>query len=119
MLSEVLPGNIYPSKQRGRHESGTCFWLVIAVTEHAAHLLGYDKSGNPVSTSSYTKSMLRERPVLATVDISILVLKPVKPSMPNRAKGGHARAKSLDEETRREIAKRGGIAKGKINSKIS
>lgn len=70
--SEVVPGNIYPAKS-GR-KPGTDYWLVVAVSQNGAHLIGFDKEGNPVSTASYTKSAMRERPVIGRCDLSGLVL---------------------------------------------
>lgn len=75
--SDVLPGNIYPAKG-GRRNPGTSFWLVVAVSNTGAHCLGFDDSGNPVSTVSYTKGALRERPVIGRVDLSKLILEIVK-----------------------------------------
>ena len=69
--SDVLPGNVYPAKG-GRKTPGTEFWLVVAVSNTGAHCVGYDRNGNPVSTASYLKSALRERPVVCRVDLSAL-----------------------------------------------
>lgn len=71
--SDVLPGNVYPAKG-GRKAPGTEFWLVVAVTGTGAHCVGYDRDGNPVSTTSYLKSALRERPVVCRVNLSSLEL---------------------------------------------
>ena len=65
---EVVPGNIYPAK--GGRKPGTDFWLVVAVSEHGAHLIGFNKDGEPVSTASYTKSAMRERPVIGRCDLN-------------------------------------------------
>lgn len=73
--SDVLPGNVYPAKG-GRKTPGTEFWLVVAVGDTGAHCIGYDRNGNPVSTTSYLKSALRERPVVCRVDLSALELQP-------------------------------------------
>lgn len=76
--AEVSPGNIYPAKG-GRRTPGTDFWLVVATSERGCHCLGLNAAGEPVSTASYTKSAMRERPVVARVDLSALVLRPVLP----------------------------------------
>jgi len=68
----VLPGNIYPAK--GGRKPGTEFWLVVAVTQSAAHLIGFDAEGNPVSTASYLKSAMQERPIIGLVDLASLTL---------------------------------------------
>lgn len=72
--SDVLPGNIYPAKGGGR-KPGTDFWLVVATSDSGAHVLGFNANGEPVSTSSYGKHALRERPVIGRIDISGLELK--------------------------------------------
>lgn len=72
--SDVLPGNVYPAKG-GRKTPGTEFWLVVAVSNTGAHCVGYDRNGNPVSTTSYLKSALRDRPVVCRVDLSSLELR--------------------------------------------
>ena len=68
---EVLPGNIYPAKGGKKN---TDYWLVIAVSDHEAHLIGFNSEGEPVSTASYNKSAMRERPVIGRCDLSALVL---------------------------------------------
>ena len=70
--SEVVPGNIYPAK--GGRKPGTDYWLVIATSDNGAHLIGFNKDGEPVSTASYSKSAMRERPVIGRCDLSGLVL---------------------------------------------
>ena len=65
---EVVPGNIYPAK--GGRKPGTDYWLVVAVSDHGAHLVGFNNEGEPVSTASYTKSAMRERPVIGHCDLS-------------------------------------------------
>lgn len=70
--SQVLPGNVYPAQ--GGRKPGTDYWLVIATTEKSCHLIGFNKEGWPVSTASYNKAAMRERPVLAQVSLSNLVL---------------------------------------------
>ena len=65
---EVVPGNIYPAK--GGRKPGTDYWLVVAVSDHGAHLVGFNNEGEPVSTASYTKSAMRERPVIGRCDLS-------------------------------------------------
>lgn len=72
--SDVLPGNVYPAKG-GRKTPGTEFWLVVAVSDTGAHCVGYDRNCNPVSTASYLKSALRERPVVCRVNLSSLELR--------------------------------------------
>lgn len=72
--SEVLPGNIYPAKG-GRKSPGTEFWLVVACSSNGAHCIGYDANGNPVSTTSYLKSALRERSLVGRVDMGGVVLR--------------------------------------------
>ena len=71
--SDVLPGNIYPAK--GGRKPGTEYWLVIAVSESGAHLIGFNENGEPVSTACYLKGAMRERPVIGRVDIGKVVLK--------------------------------------------
>lgn len=68
----VVPGNIYPAK--GGRKPGTEFWLVVSVTQSSAHLIGFNAEGNPVSTASYLKSAMQERPVIGFVDLSSFVL---------------------------------------------
>lgn len=51
---------------------------IVAVSDTGAHCIGYDRNGNPVSTTSYLKSALRERPVVCRVDLSALELQPCK-----------------------------------------
>ena len=70
--SEVMPGNIYPAKAGRR--PGTYFWLVIATSDSGAHLIGFNKEGEPVSTASYLKSAMRERPVIGKADIAALTI---------------------------------------------
>lgn len=69
---EVLPGNLYPGKG-GRHPT-TAYWLVIAVTDTGAHLIGLNANGEPCSTASYNKSAMRERPLLGRIDLTKLIL---------------------------------------------
>lgn len=69
--SEVVPGNVYPAKG-GR--GNTAYWLVVATSQTGAHNIGFDEEGLPVSTASYLKSAMRERPVIGRVDISSLSL---------------------------------------------
>lgn len=69
---EVVPGNIYPAK--GGRKPGTDYWLVVAVSNTAAHLIGFNKDGEPVSTASYNKSAMRERPVIGRADIGNLTV---------------------------------------------
>jgi hypothetical protein len=72
--SEVLPGNIYPAKG-GRRSPGTDFWLVVSCSTHGAHCIGFNADGEPVSTASYLKGALRERPLVGRVDMEAFVLK--------------------------------------------
>lgn len=69
-VSAVVPGNIYPAK--GGRKPGTEYWLVVAVSDSGAHLIGFNKEGEPVSTASYLKSAMRERPVIGRVDLANL-----------------------------------------------
>ena len=69
---EVVPGNIYPAK--GSRRPGTDYWLVVAVSDHGAHLIGFTKDGEPVSTASYNKSAMRERPVIGRCDLSEILI---------------------------------------------
>lgn len=69
---EVIPGNIYPAK--GGRKPSTDYWLVIAVSGSAAHLIGFNADGDPVSTASYNKSAMRERPVIGRCKIDTLKL---------------------------------------------
>lgn len=68
--SDVLPGNIYPAK--GGRKPGTDYWVVVAVSQTGAHLIGFDKEGNPVSTASYLKGAIRERPIIGRCNIGDL-----------------------------------------------
>lgn len=72
--SDVVPGNIYPAKG-GRRSPGTDFWLVVSCSTHGAHCLGFNSDGEPVSTASYNKSAMRERPLVGRVDMGAVVLK--------------------------------------------
>ena len=67
--SEVLPGNVYPA-MGGKKTPGTDFWLVVAVSNTGAHCIGFDSDGAPVSTTTYLKSAMRSRPVIARVDMA-------------------------------------------------
>lgn len=69
---DVRPGNIYPAQ--GGRKPGTDYWLVVAVSENAAHLVGFNAEGTPVSTASYLKHALRDRPVLGRAGIPDLVV---------------------------------------------
>lgn len=69
---EVVPGNIYPAK--GGRRPGTDYWCVIAVSGTAAHLIGFNSDGDPVSAASYNKNAMRERPIIGRCDLSHLVL---------------------------------------------
>ena len=72
-LSDVVPGNVYPAK--GGRKPGTDYWLVVAVSESGAHLIGFNAKGEPVSTASYLKSAMRERPVIGRCSLKNVVLK--------------------------------------------
>ena len=72
-VSEVIPGNIYPAK--GGKKPGTDYWLVVAVSESSAHLIGLNANGDPVSTASYYKRAMRERPVIGRVELPTLEMK--------------------------------------------
>jgi hypothetical protein len=76
--AEVLPGNLYPA-HGGRRKPSTEYWLVVATSDTGAHCIGYDGEGNPVSTSSYGKHALRERPVIGRVDVASLTLTDTAP----------------------------------------
>jgi hypothetical protein len=67
---EVVPGNIYPAK--GGRKPGTNYWLVVAVSANGAHLIGFNNDGEPVSTASYNKNAMRERPIIGRCDLSNL-----------------------------------------------
>ena len=71
--SEVLPGNVYPAKG-GRKSPGTEYWLVISLTTHGANCIGFDADVRPVSTASYLRSAMRERPVIGRVDVDAIKL---------------------------------------------
>lgn len=75
--SDVLPGNVYPAKG-GRKTPGTEFWLVVATSDTGAHCIGFSANGLPVSTTSYLKGALRERPVISRIDIDSITLKELK-----------------------------------------
>lgn len=74
--SDVVPGNVYPAKG-GKRTENTAFWLVVACSNTGAHCIGLNTAGEPVSTTSYLKGALRERPLVARVDLSAVVLKGV------------------------------------------
>lgn len=67
--SAVVPGNIYPAQS-----GGTTYWLVVAVSENGAHLIGFDDDGTPVSTASYDKHAMRQRPLLGRVNVDAITL---------------------------------------------
>ena len=69
---EVVPGNIYPAK--GGRKPGTDYWLCVAISGTAAHLIGFNNAGEPVSTASYNKNAMRERPIIGLCDLSSLEL---------------------------------------------
>ena len=71
--SEVAPGNIYPAKG-GKRTPGTDFWMVLACSDNGAHCIGFNANGEPVSTTSYLKGALRERPLIGKVDLSGVTL---------------------------------------------
>lgn len=71
--ADVLPGNVYPA-MGGKKTPGTDFWLVIAVSNTGAHCIGFNADGEPVSTTTYLKSAMRSRPVIARVDLTKLIL---------------------------------------------
>ena len=73
--SDVVPGNVYPAKG-GRKTPGTEWWLVVAVSNTGAHCIGFNDSGYPVSTTTYLKSAMRERPVIGRVDMDSITLIP-------------------------------------------
>lgn len=73
--SDVVPGNVYPAKG-GRKTPGTTWWLVVAVSDTGAHCIGFDDAGHPVSTASYLKSAMRERPIIGRVDMDSITLIP-------------------------------------------
>lgn len=76
-VSDVAVGNVYPA-QGGRKTPGTSYWLVVAVSDTGAHLIGFDAEGMPVSTASYGKHALRERPLIGRADLSGLILGEMK-----------------------------------------
>lgn len=71
--ADVLPGNVYPA-MGGKKTPGTEFWLVVAVSNTGAHCIGFNADGEPVSTTTYLKSAMRSRPVIARVDLTKLIL---------------------------------------------
>lgn len=71
--SDVLPGNVYPAKG-GRKTPGTEFWLVVATSDSGAHCIGFSADGLPVSTTSYLKGALRERPVIGRINLEAVSL---------------------------------------------
>ncbi len=71
--TDVLPGNVYPA-MGGRKTPGTEFWLVISVSNTGAHCVGFNAEGYPVSTTTYLKSAMRSRPVVARVNLDVFVL---------------------------------------------
>lgn len=75
--SEVVAGNLYPA-MGGRKSPGTDYWLVVSCSENGAHCIGFDAAGHPVSTTTYLKSAMRQRPVIGRVDMAALVLKGVE-----------------------------------------
>lgn len=73
--SEVVPGNVYPAKGgSGGKRPNTEYWVVLAVTDTMAHLVGFSKEGDVVSTASYYKSAMRERPIIGRVAITSVQL---------------------------------------------
>jgi len=58
-------GEVYRAKG-GR--GTTAFWLVAAVHENSSHLLGLDREGNIVSTSSYGNHAIVNREVVGFVE---------------------------------------------------
>ena len=68
--SDVVPGNVYPAKG-GRKTPGTEYWLVVSVSQTAAHCIGFDAQGDPVSTTSYLKGAMRERPIIGRAKINV------------------------------------------------
>ena len=74
---EVVPGNIYPAK--GGRKPGTDYWLCVAISGTAAHLIGFNNAGEPVSTASYNKNAMRERPIIGRCDLSEVLIG-VRPS---------------------------------------
>lgn len=73
--SDVVPGNVYPAKG-GRKTPGTEWWLVVAVSANGAHCIGFNEHGHPVSTTSYLKGALRERPIVGRCDLDAMQLIP-------------------------------------------
>lgn len=71
--SDVLPGNIYPAKG-GSKRPGTEYWVVIATSQTGAHVIGFSKDGEPVSTASYLKGAMRERPIIGRCNIEKLLI---------------------------------------------
>ena len=69
---EVTPGNIYPAK--GGRKPGTDYWLCVAISGTAAHLIGFNEDGNPVSTASYNKNAMSERPIIGKCCLHDLLL---------------------------------------------
>lgn len=72
--SDVVPGNVYPAKG-GKRTENTAFWVVVACSATGAHCLGFNNNGEPVSTTTYLKGALRERPLIGRVDMNVVVLK--------------------------------------------
>lgn len=71
--SDVVPGNVYPAM--GGKKPGTDYWLVIATSDTAAHMIGFNDKGDPVSTTSYLKHAVRQRPIIGFIDLSDLMLR--------------------------------------------
>jgi hypothetical protein len=69
---EVVVGNLYPAK--GGKKDSTEVWLVVALSPHGAHLLGFNKEGEICSTASYLRTGLKQRPILGKVDLSSLTI---------------------------------------------
>ena len=74
--SEVIPGNVYPAKG-GRKTPGTEYWMVISVSGGMCHVVGFDAEGLPVSTASYYKHAMRERPLIGHCNLDELTLRTV------------------------------------------
>ena len=46
----------------------------LACSDNGAHCIGFNANGEPVSTTSYLKGALRERPLIGKVDLSGVTL---------------------------------------------
>lgn len=68
-------GEVYPAIEPTQ---GVAYWLVVAYDkgDDIAHCLGFDESGQVAQVTTLRDFQLEGRPVLGTVDLSVIALKP-------------------------------------------